>query len=401
MASLILTGAGQIVDGTGAPPRKGPLLVVDGDTIVRVGEAGRRYLAEARGIDLQGLTLLPGLVNCHVHLCLSGEADPVRLMANEPVGLTTLRAAVNARAHLEAGVTTVRDLGGREYAELAVRAAIRQGIVPGPRVLAAGKVVCMTGGHGAWVGREADGPDEVRKAVREQLKAGADVVKLIATGGVMTPGVEPGAAQLGPDELRVGVEEARKAGRRVAAHAQGSDGIAAAVTAGVASIEHGIFLTEAIVAAMREAGTALVATLIAPERIAAGGPEAGVPAWMVEKARAVAAAHAASFQLAYRSGVPIAAGNDAGTPLNPHGSLLAELSLMAKLGMSPLECLQAATATAADLLGLGDRLGRVAPGYLADLVAVDGDPTEDLAALDRVRLVVSEGRVVVDRLGQT
>ncbi len=351
-----------------------------------------------RRLDLSGLTLLPGLINCHVHLCLTGDPDPVQLMAAEPVTLTAVRVALHARETLESGVTTVRDLGGRDYAELAVRTAIRQGLIPGPRVVAAGKVICMTGGHGAWVGREADGPAEVRKAVREQLKAGAEVIKVIATGGVMTPGVEPGAAQLGLDELRAAVEEAGKAGRRVAAHAQGSDGIADAVAAGVASIEHGIFLTEEIVARMRAAGTMLVATLVAAERIASAGPDAGVPAWMVAKSQAVVAAHVASFQLAYRTGVPIAAGSDAGTPLNPHGSLLPELRLMATHGMPPLECLRAATATAASLLGLGDRLGRIAPGYAADLVAVDGDPSEELEALARVRLVIAQGRVVVDRL---
>jgi imidazolonepropionase-like amidohydrolase len=370
---------------------------VEGERILEVAAPRRAAGGESR-IDLAGLTLMPGLINCHVHLCLAGDADPVTSMMREPVTLTALRIALHARAALEAGVTTVRDLGGREYAELAVRAAIAQGLVPGPRVFAAGKLICMTGGHGAWVGREADGADDVRKAVREQLKAGADVIKVIATGGVMTRGVEPGAAQLGLDELRAAVDESARAGRRVAAHAQGSAGIADAVTAGVASIEHGIFLTEEIVARMRGAGTTLVPTLTAAERIATAGPETGVPDWMVAKARGVTAAHAASFDLARRAGVAIAAGTDAGTPLNPHGGLGAELALMAKHGMSPLACLRAATSSAAALLGLGDRLGRVAPGYLADLIAVEGDPAEDLEALDRVRLVIAGGRIVVDRL---
>src|SRR5262249_18371365 len=223
----------------------------------------------------------------HVHLCLTGDADPVRRLASEASALTAIRAGLHARATVEAGVTTVRDLGGREYVELAVRQAIVDGLLPGPRVLAAGKVICMTGGHGAWIGREADGPDEVRKAVREQLKAGADLIKVIATGGVMTPGVEPGAPQLGLDELRAAVAEAHRAGRRVAAHAQGSQGITDAVTAGVTSIEHGIFLTEEIVARMRAAGTVLVPTLVAAERIATAPPEAGVPAWMVAKSQGV------------------------------------------------------------------------------------------------------------------
>jgi imidazolonepropionase-like amidohydrolase len=395
MPRLVLDGA-RLLDGTGTPAVADRAVAIEGDAIVEVGAAGVR--GPGTRLDVGGRCLLPGLINCHVHLCLTGDADPVRRLAGEAGALTAIRAALHARATVEAGVTTVRDLGGREYVELAVRQAIVDGLLPGPRVLAAGKVICMTGGHGAWIGREADGPDEVRKAVREQLKAGADLIKVIATGGVMTPGVEPGAPQLGLDELRAAVAEAHRAGRRVAAHAQGSQGITDAVTAGVASIEHGIFLTEEIVARMRAAGTVLVPTLVAAERIATAPPEAGVPAWMVAKSQAVVSAHVASFQLASRVGVTIAAGSDAGTPLNPHGALLPELSLMAKHGMAPAECVRAATSIAAAALGLGDRLGRIAPGYAADLLVVEGDPTQDLDALGRVALVVARGRVLVNHL---
>lgn len=389
---------GRLLAAPDADPVPGGRVVVEDDTIVEVaaGRAGGLAAGERR-LDLDGLTLLPGLVNCHVHLCVSGAADPVGMLTAEPLALTAVRAACHARVTVEAGVTTVRDLGGREHVELAVRAAVRDGLVPGPRILAAGKAICMTGGHGHWIGREADGPVEVRKAVREQLRAGADVVKVIATGGVMTPGVEPGAPQLGPDELLAAVEEATRAGRRVAAHAQGTQGIAAAVDAGVASVEHGVFLTEEIVARMRARGVVLVPTLVAPERIASAGVGAGIPGWLVAKSEAVLAAHVRSFQLACRAGVAIAAGSDAGTPMNPHGSLVPELRLMARYGLAPRECLRAATVTAAELLGLGDRLGRLAEGYWADLIAVEGDPQEDLTALDRVRLVVARGRVVLDR----
>jgi imidazolonepropionase-like amidohydrolase len=271
-------------------------------------------------------------------------------------------------------------------------------VVPGPRILAAGKVICMTGGHGYWVGREADGPDEARKAVREQLKAGADVIKLIATGGVLTPGVEPGAAQLALDEMRAAVEEARKAGRRTAAHAMGAEGVADAVEAGISTIEHGVFLTEAIVARMRALGTVLVPTLNAPVAISAGGVAAGIPEYMVRKSDAVTAAHIESFQLAIRAGVRIAAGNDAGTPLNFHGSLVPELALMVRHGMTPLEAIRAATSTAAAALGLAEETGRIAPGLTADLLAVAGAPAERIEALDQVRLVMARGRVVRDAL---
>src|SRR5215475_12500399 len=217
MDTLVLTGA-LLMDGTGAEPVRGRAAIVEDGRITQVVNAGRA--PRGRQIDLAGCTLLRG-----------------------------------AQDTLEAGVTTVRDLGGRDYVELAVRRGIGEGVFPGPRILGAGKPVCMTGGHGHFVGREADGPDDVRKAVREQLKAGADVIKLIATGGVMTPGVEPGSPQLTLEEMRAAVEEAVKAGRRTAAHAQGSSGIADAVEAGITTIEHGIFLTDEIIAAMKRKGT--------------------------------------------------------------------------------------------------------------------------------------------------
>jgi imidazolonepropionase-like amidohydrolase len=388
---MILVG-GRLVDGTGAEPVTGRAVVVEDGRIARVVDEAA--LPRGPRVDLAGGTLLPGLVNCHVHLCFGAEPDPVRPMREEPLALTAIKALLNARRTVQAGVTTVRDLGGREYAELAVRTAVARGLALGPRILAAGRPVCMTGGHGHFVGREADGPDDVRRAVREQLKAGADVVKLIATGGVLTPGVEPGAAQLTLDELRAGVDEAARAGRRTAAHAMSAGGIADAVEAGITTVEHGVFLTEAIAAAMARRGTYLVATLHAPVAIVAGGRAAGIPEFMVAKSEQVMAAHARSFRLAREVGVRIAAGADSGTPLNPHGSLLPELRLMVEQGMAPLEVIRAATATAAEALGLGDRIGRIAPGYAADLLVVGGDPAERIEALAEVRCVLLGGRRV-------
>jgi imidazolonepropionase-like amidohydrolase len=351
-------------------------------------------------LRLDGLTLLPGLINCHVHLCFGGEADPGTAMVKEPFAATVIKAAMRARQTVEAGVTTVRDLGGRDYAELSVRDAVRSGTIPGPRVLCAGKGICITGGHG-WqlIGREADGPDEVRKAVREQLRAGADVIKIFATGGVMTPGVDPNSAQLTLDEVAAAIEEARKAGRRTAAHAQGSDGIANCLEGGITTIEHGIFLTEALCRRMARDGVALVPTLIAPHAIVEGGVAAGIPEFAVRKSLAVRDRHSESFQMALRLGVPIAAGTDAGTPLNPHGSLVPELELMVKGGLAPLAAITSATATAARVLGLEGETGRIAPGLAADLLAVAGNPAERIQALDDVRLVLAAGRTAVDRLG--
>ncbi|HEV8585101.1 MAG TPA: amidohydrolase family protein [Methylomirabilota bacterium] len=396
MTRTILRGA-ALIDGTGAAPVRGRAVAVEDGRIAEVAaDAPPRGAAV---LDLMGLTLLPGLINCHVHLCLSGDADPTRTMNDESYAATTIRALVNARRTVEAGVTTVRDLGGREYAELAVRDAVRAGMVPGPRVLCAGRAVCMTGGHG-WrmLGRQADGADDVRKAVREQLRAGADVIKLVATGGVMTPGVDPRAAQLTLDELRAGVDEAHRARRRAAAHAMAEEGIAWCLDAGLDTIEHGVYLTEALVKRMVDQGTALVATLIAPHAIVEGGIAAGIPEFAVKKSVAVRERHTESFRLALRAGVAIAAGTDAGTPLNPHGTLVPELSLMVAAGMTPLQVIRAATSVAARALALEEETGRVAPGLAADLIAVEGDPAADVKALDAVRLVLANGRVVLNRL---
>ena len=393
---LVLRGA-SLIDGTGTPPVLGRAVVVEAGRIADVVEESRAPAGATLRLD--GLTLLPGLFNCHVHLSFGGEPDPGVVMRGDSYAMTVIKAALRARQTVEAGVTTVRDLGGRDYAELAVRDAVRAGLIPGPRILCAGRGICMTGGHG-WqlIGREADGPDEVRKAVREQLRAGADVIKIFATGGVMTPGVDPNSAQLTLDEVRAAIEEARKAGRRVAAHAQGADGIANCLEGGITTIEHGIFLSESLCRRMATDGIALVPTLNAPAAIERGGIAAGIPEFAVKKSVALTERHRESFRLAMRLGVPIAAGNDAGTPLNPHGSIVPELSLMVQAGMAPLDAIRAATSTAARVVGLEAETGRIGAGLAADLLAVGSDPTQKIEALDDVRLVLARGSVVVKRL---
>ena len=396
MERTILSGA-TLIDGSGAPPMAGRAVVVEGGRITAV--VAERDAPPGTVHRLDGLTLLPGLINCHVHVCFGGEADPAAAMLKDVYAATVIKATLRARQTVEAGVTTVRDLGGRDYAELSVRDAVRAGTIPGPRMLCAGRGICITGGHG-WhlIGRESDGPDEVRKGVREQIKAGADVIKLFATGGVMTPGVDPSSAQLTLDEVRAAIEEARKAGRRTAAHAQGTDGIANCLEGGITTIEHGIFLTEALCKRMAQDGVALVPTLIAPVAIAAGGVAAGIPEFAVRKSEAVRERHVESFQMALRLGVSIAAGTDAGTPLNGHGSMVPELSLMVKGGQAPLDVIHSATAAAARALGLERETGRVSPGLAADLLAVAGNPLERIGALDEVRLVMAQGRLIVNRV---
>ena len=392
----LLIRAGQVFTAADRHPLLQDAWVrVEDDRIVEVTSAEPRAGSGATRIDAADATLLPGLIDCHVHFAMSGGPDWLSEM-QDPYATGCWRAAVHARNTLRAGFTTVRTLGGRDGADPALRDAQAAGLVEAPRIVATNLVICMTGGHGAWIGREADGPDEVRKAVREQLKAGADCIKLIATGGVMTPGVEPGAQQLTEDELRAGVEEAHKAGRKAAAHAHGSDGIEAAVRAGIDSIEHGSFMTDETIGLMKERGTAFSVTLCSSEGFF-NAPPGSVADWAMRKAMRVRAAMDDSFRRAYQAGVKLVLGTDAGTPYNRHGDNARELALMVKLGADPLDALRAGTRDGAELLGRLEELGSIETGKLADLVLCRGDVVADISRLcnpDDIRLVVQGGRIV-------
>lgn len=369
-----------LFDGTGAPPRAGvDVLLADGRIAAIGGGASPR--ADAEVVDLGGRWLMPGIIDCHVHLTFNGDPDEVSGAPTVPAPILGWNASENARRTLEAGITTVRDLGARDAVNILLRNQIAAGKLPGPRVRAVGAAICMTGGHGWWIGRQADGADEIRKAVREQLRAGADAIKLIATGGVMTPGVDPRSPQLTEEELCAGVEEAHKAFVRVGAHAQATAGIKNAIRAGVDSIEHGIYLDDEAIALMKERGTFLVPTLVAPENISRYGIAAGIPAYMVEKSDRAREAHRESFRKALRAGVRIAMGTDAGTPFNRHGRNAEEIALMVACGMSPTEALLAATRHAADLLDILADTGTIEPGKAADLLIVDDDPLMDIRIL--------------------
>jgi len=350
-------------------------------------------------VPLGEVTLLPGVVDAHVHLCLGAEPDPVSAMAREPAALTVLRAAARARRTLSAGVTTARDCGGRDWVDIALRDAIRGGEMPGPRLVVAGQAICITGGQGWPMGREADGIDDCRRAAREQLRAGADFIKLMATGGVLTPGSEPGTPQMDLEELSAAAAEARKAGRSSAAHAQGASGTRQAVLAGVRSIEHGVALPDEIIELMRQRDVYLVPTLSAPARILKAGTAAGIPAAIVDKTRRVTETHLDSFRRAVAGGVRIAMGTDAGTPHNEHGQNLEELRLMVDAGMRPADAWRAATSGGAGLLGLLDEIGTIESGKRADLIAVTGDALADLRDLPgRTVWVMQGGAIVKDQL---
>jgi imidazolonepropionase-like amidohydrolase len=389
-----------LFDGTGAPPHTGADVLIEGSRIEGIGRihAGREG---AEVIDLGGRWLMPGLIDCHVHTAFTGDPLDAERAPTIPTPELAWTAADNARRTLEAGITTIRDLGSRDNVAVLMRDAIAAGRLPGPRKRAVGSIICITGGHGWPMGRQADGPDDVRKAVREQLRAGADAIKFTATGGVMTPRVDPRSPSFTEEELRAGIEEAHKAFFRAAAHAQGTAGIKNAVRAGIDSIEHGIFLDDEVIEEMKQRGTVLVPTLVAPENISRHGLAAGIPPYMVEKSDRVREAHRESFRKAVRAGVRIAMGTDAGTPFNRHGANADEIVLMVESGMSPHDALVATTRSAADLLDLLDVTGTVEPGKQADLLILDGDPLADIRVLtDRTRIAgILKGGAWVSRRG--
>ncbi len=344
-------------------------------------------------VEADGSALLPGLVDGHVHLVWSGGPDPARVVEADGEQVTAVRAAANARAQLLAGVTTVADLGSNWDVAIAVARAVEQGHVEGPRVLAAGRTVAMTGGHDPFWVNACDGTDAIVRGVREQVFLGASLIKTAATGGVYgrAEGEEVGASELTAVELTALAGEAHRRGVKVAAHALGTEGIANAVDAGIDIIEHGVFLTEEIAAAMAARGTVLCPTLAVYRSIAAGGG----PAYAAAKAVEVVRAHRHAVQLATEAGVPVIAGTDAGSPGMPHPSLAAELAALQECGLPPVEVLKAATSRAADAFGIAG--GRIVVGAPADLILVDGDPLSDPAVAAGPWGVVRQQRVVLTR----
>ncbi len=399
MTRTVFTG-GHLFDGTGSKPEACDV-AIDGGRIVAVG----RGLDGDRSVDCSGATILPGLFDCHVHVTSSG---PDLLAAlNKPFSFPYFEAVVNLRRTLEAGITTVRDAGG---ADLGVKQAVEQGLVAGPRMKIAVTILSQTGGHndgwmvcGISVGSPAvpgsptplvDGVEEARRKVRELIRAGADVIKICTSGGVLSPRDDPRDAHFRDDELVEFVAQAAAAHTYVMAHAQATDGIKSALRAGVRSIEHGIFLDDEAIEMMLERSSFLVPTLSAPvsvlEAVDAG---ASMPPQMVEKCRDVIDAHKESIRRAVAAGVRIAMGTDSG--VGPHGTNLRELELMAEVGMDPAAALVATTSSAAALLGVSEELGTIEEGKRADVVVVEGDALDFSGLRDRVRQVWKDGELVV------
>ena len=388
----VIDGKGEVFAGA---------VAIDGKKILRIhrGPAAGPYDGFER-IDLGGMALLPGFIDCHVHLRSDGNPDPRAQVHSDSIALVALRCAANATKALEAGVTTIRDCGCTGHVDFALRKAVAEGLVKTPRLVLSGIPICMTGGHGWDVMLEADGPDAVRKAARLQLRAGADNVKFIATGGILTPGTEIGVAQLTVEEMRAGIEEAHKAGRITAAHAHGAQGIKNAVLAGIDSVEHGYLMDEEAAEMMIKAGTTLVATSTAVRNVVTHGVKAGIRPDVVRKAEQGMESHVKTFQRAWKMGVKQAMGTDTGVPMTRHGNNLDELVYLVEMGLSPMEAIKVSTLYSARLLKLDHLIGTIEEGKLADIVVIDGDPLADIKVVqDKTRLkwVILDGEPVVRR----
>jgi len=385
--------AQTLYDGTAAAPRTDVRLLVEGGRIVCVAGGEERFDAEC---TYEAACVTPGLINSHAHLEANGEPDIMSVYLLRTPLERTLDSVKNARLAVEAGVTTLRDLGAAESNAIALRDAIARGDHVGPTIVPAGRAICMTGGHGFFIGRETDGPWDARKAVREQRKAGAGCIKLIATGGVLTKGAVPGQDQLSEEEMRAAVVEAQTHGLRVAAHAIGTNGIKNALRAGVTSIEHGHLLDDEAIALFKERGTYLVPTLAAVWRIYENIATGAQPDYVVRKATEIYQQAGENLRKAWRAGVTVAGGSDAGTPYNRHEDYAYEVELMSTvLGMTPHQALTAATATAGELLGV--EAGVLAEGRPADLLLLDRDAGADVRALREPRVVIKAGAVVRER----
>ncbi len=393
MSTLALK-ARWLIDGAADEPLDHGVLVIRDDRIVAVGAADSVEVpSDAEVCDYGEATILPGLVDCHTHWIMDGSSDPrLRLERESPIA-SAIRAAGHASQTLRCGVTTVRDVGCLHGISLVLREAIAAGLVDGPRVFACGTFITMTGGHGYYFGREADGEDEVRRAVREQLREGADLIKVIASGGVYANREDPTAAQFTIRELEAAVDEAHMAGVRVAMHAEGAKSIEHALQVGADTVEHGQYLTDETAKAMADKGIVLVPTIFIFYNIAENGMAAGVPDYAVQKAREIIGIHFRGFEAALKAGVRIAAGTDVGGPLLQHHAspLQEEVAVMVKGGMKPMDAIKAATSGAAQTIGTCD-FGTLAVGKLADVVVCEGQPLRDISALKRLKVVVKEGR---------
>jgi imidazolonepropionase-like amidohydrolase len=401
--------AGHLFDGTSDTLLEKTVVVIEGERIQSLGPVASIEIPAGAGvIDLSDLTVLPGLIDCHTHLGSRADRyDELWDFKDTPFS-HAFAAVVNARKTLEAGFTTVRDVGSDPFLAVDLRKAIEEGLVPGPRVIASGPGISITGGHGDLNNYSpqtrvmmfpeerdyaiADGPDQIRHVVRAQVKYGVDVIKILATGGVLSRGDSPGAPQFSREELTVAAQTAHMAGRKIAAHAHGAQGIKDAILAGIDSIEHASLVDEEGIRLAREHGTYFVMDIYNDDYILSEAPKFGLTEEKVNKERAIGRLQRENFALAVKGGVKMAFGTDAG--VYPHGDNAKQFRYMVEYGMTPAQAIRSATSDAADLIGKQAEVGSIQEKRFADLIGVQGDPLKDIRVLEHVKFVMKGGAVV-------
>jgi imidazolonepropionase-like amidohydrolase len=398
---VVAVKAGRLIDGLGGSPISNPVVLIENDRITAVG-AGLGLPTGAQLIDLGSATLLPGFIDCHTHITgQPGDNFYEDLFKRSPID-EAITAHIYAKRTLEAGFTTIRDVGSEEFVDVALKKAINHGDIPGPRMLAAGLALSATGGHGDLNGYSpylsfktfsgvADGVDAIRKLIRTDVRQGADVIKVLATAGVLSEEESEGAPQYSQEELDTVVQEAHMWERRVAAHAHGAEGIKRAIRAGVNSVEHASFIDDEGIELAKEKGAFLVMDIYNDDYIMTEYARRGYPQAILDKEKRVGRAQRENFRKAWKAGVKMAFGTDAG--VYPHGDNARQFAKMVEWGMTPMEAIIAATSSSAELLGWSDRIGTIQAGRFADLVAVNGDPLTDIAVLQKVQFVMKGGVV--------
>ncbi len=398
-ARTVVIHAGHVLDVRTGKTAANQTIVIQGDKISGIG-GDAQVPAGAQVIDLPNATVMPGLIDAHTHITFDPKFDYSRLGISIP--REALTGAKNARLTLEAGFTTIRNVGASGYSDVALRDAVSAGDVPGPRMLVSGPALSITGGHcdnnllpfeyHAQSEGVADGIEAVQHKTREIIKYGADVIKVCATGGVMSKGDDPNASQFTLDEMKAIVAEAHRLGRKVAAHAHGAQGVMWASEAGVDSVEHGHLMNDAAIATLKKNGTYLVPTLYLVDWQKENAAKTNLPEYARRKMEMVSEVGQANAKKAFAAGVKIGFGTDAA--VYPHGLNAHEFAVYVRLGMTPLQAIQTATINDADLLGWSDKVGTLEPGKWADIIAVDGDPVSDVTTLERVKFVMKGGEVV-------
>jgi imidazolonepropionase-like amidohydrolase len=409
--------AGRLFDGTSDKVRENVVIMVVGDRIQSVGPASAISIPpDATVVDLSHATVLPGLIDCHTHLGARADRyDEIYNFKDTPFQ-SAFVAVINARKTLEAGFTSVRDVGSLPFLAVDLRNSINEGLIPGPRIVASGPGISITGGHGdlnnfspqtrvSMFPEErdfqiADGVDQIRHVVRSQVKYGVDVIKILATGGVLSKGDSPGAPQFTTEELKAAADEAHMAGRKIAAHAHGTQGIKNAILAGIDSIEHASLIDDEGIRLAKERGVYLVMDIYNDDYILGKAIEFGLPKENVDKEKAIGKQQRENFERAVKGGAKMAFGTDAG--VYPHGDNAKQFFYMVKFGLTPAQAIRAATSNAADLIGRAKDVGTLEPGKFADVIAVTEDPLQNVRALENVGFVMKGGAVVKDGItGQT